>query len=71
MKKADGKNLDKGTTFNNCIVYVKNESNTPNKLKDVTITILIMIVTTLAVSHFCPELLPDIIRLGIRVAFGN
>lgn len=71
MKKADFKILGKETTFNNCTFNIKNETNTPNKLKDVTIMILVVVVATLAVSHFCPELLPDIIRLGIRVALGN
>jgi hypothetical protein len=35
------------------------------------ITFLVVIVAALVVSRYCPELLPDFIRLAISVATGN
>jgi hypothetical protein len=71
MKKADVEILEKSMTFNNCSIKINYESNTPNKLKDVMITFLVVIVAALVVSRYCPELLPDFIRLAISVATGN
>jgi hypothetical protein len=53
---------------------IKDSSNSSiDKLKGAIVVVICVIVTlgALVVSRYYPELLPDFIRLAIRVAIGN
>ena len=55
-------------------IVIKESSNSSiDKLKNIMIISLCfaLIVTALVVSRYCPELLPDFLRLAISVATGN
>lgn len=74
MKKADIRIHGSNVYLKNCTIVIKESSNSSiDKLKGAIIAVACVFLTlaTLVVSHFYPELLPDFIRLAIRVAYGN